>query len=554
MLPRRLAALLLYAIACGFILGGCSTTGQTLKGDASLHLSTVQRQAVKSVFNTSKRIAVVVGINHFDDGKWNPLRYAVKDAHDLAAVLNDTRYGHFDQVIVLTGPEDTTRGGILASLRKLYRQNTSPEDTILFYISTHGTLARTVDGGLHQYLVARDTRFDRIPETAIDVAELKKDLSGLKSRKKVLVLASCHSGKGKSQLNGELLKELSSLKAPFFVKPLEDVSKATIVLAASAWGEAAREDASLQNDVYTHFLIEGIKKSDSNGDGAVTVTEAHDYAKQQTYYLTKGKQRPSIESVITGEDPILLAGQVERSGKPVLYDYSQDYRDMVVLVDGVKKGTLPLGVAVTPGKHTMALKSGDGLDSVYNETFTAREGERIPIPLLVNGYAQGTSLRLGYQGFLTPAVDQSVAKPMPMLGLAYSNHSFFSSHLGYRADFSYGQDTQKLKVGAVVSDADVSQSTFGLSVLYRDAVGGMALYGGPRVGGLAISRDPKSSLIPNETILTPTLGGVAGLHFRFKKQVSLAVEGAVNYAGIKIGGTDTNAFYYSLFGVLSVNF
>jgi len=550
---RRLG-FLACVVGCGIMLAGCSIAGQTAKGAASPQLSATQVKAVKSVFSKPKRIAVVVGINHFDDDKWTTLRYAVKDAHDLAAVLNDTRYGHFDQVIALTDPEETTRGGILATLRKLYRQNTSPDDTILFYISTHGTLARTVDGSLHQYLVARDTRFDRIPETAIDVAELKKDLSGLKSQKKVLVLASCHSGKGKSQLSGEMLKELRGLKAPFFVKPLEDVSEATIVLAASAWGEAAREDASLQNDVYTHFLIEGIKKSDSNGDGAVTVTEAHDYAKQQTYYITKGEQRPSIESVITGEDPIILAGQVERSGKPVLYDYSQNYRDMVVLVDGVKKGTLPLGVAVTPGRHTVALKSGDGLDSVYNETFTAREGQRIPIPLLVNGYAQGTSLILGYQGFLTPTVDQSVAKPMPMLGLAYSNHSYFSPHLGYRADLSYGQDSQRLRVGAITTDADVRQTAFGLALLYRDAIGEMALYGGPRAGGLAISRDPKSSIIPSETILTPTLGGVAGLHFRFKKQVSLAVEGAVNYAGIRIGETDTNSFYYSLFGALSVNF
>ena len=535
-------------------MGGCSVTGQALKGDSSRHLSEVQQASVRSVFSTPKRIAVVVGINLFDDDRWNALRYAVKDAHDMAAVLNDTRYGHFDKVIALTEPDETTRANILATIHRLSLQNTSPEDTVVFYISTHGTLARTEDGALHQYLVARDTRFDRIPDTAIDVALLKEELSSLKSQKKVLVLASCHSGKGKSQLSGELLKELSVLKAPFFVKPLGDVSEATIVLAASAWGEAAREDIALENDVYTHFLIEGIKKNDRNGDGAVTVTEAHDYAKQQTYYITKGEQRPSIESVITGEDPIILAGQVERSGKPVLYDYSQDYRDMVVLVDGVKKGTLPLGVAVEPGRHSVALKTEDGNRSLYDETFTAYEGQRISIPILVNGYEQGTSLRVGYQGFLTDRVDQSVSKPMPLLGLAYSNHSFFSPRLGYRADLSYGKDSQTLKVGAVTTTADVSQTSFGLAMLYRYAVGGMALYGGPHAGGLVINRDPKINIVPNETNMSPTLGGVAGLHFRFKKQVSLAVEGAVNYAGIKIGETDTSSYYYSLFGSLSVNF
>ena len=227
---------------------------------------------------------------------------------------------------------------------------------------------------------------------------------------------------------------------------------------------------------------------------------------------------------------------------------------MVVLVDGVKKGTLPLGVAVDPGRHTVALKSEDGAKSLYDEIFTAHEGQRISIPILVNGYDQGTSLRMGYQGFLTDKVDQSVAKPMPMLGLAYSNHAYFSPRLGYRADLSYGQDSQTLKVGAITTTADVSQTSFGVAMLYRYAVGGMALYGGPRGGGLVISRDPNINIIPGETIMTPTLGAVAGLHFRFKRQVSLAVEGAVNYAGIKIGETDTSSIYYSLFGSLSVNF
>ncbi|MEI8351089.1 MAG: TonB-dependent receptor, partial [bacterium] len=51
------------------------------------------------------------------------------------------------------------------------------------------------------------------------------------------------------------------------------------VLSASAFGETAREDDRLQGDVYTHFLIEGIKSGDLDGDGAVTLTEADDYAR-----------------------------------------------------------------------------------------------------------------------------------------------------------------------------------------------------------------------------------------------------------------------------------
>ncbi len=62
-----------------------------------------------------------------------------------------------------------------------------------------------------------------------------------------------------------------------------------MVFAACDWGETAREDEGLKNDIYTHFLIEGLNGSaDRNIDGAVTATEAHDYARRRTYALHRG--------------------------------------------------------------------------------------------------------------------------------------------------------------------------------------------------------------------------------------------------------------------------
>lgn len=373
-----------------------------------------------------------------------------------------------------------------------------------------------------------------------------------------MIFAFCHSGRGKSQLDETMQATLREIKGPFFVRPIDIVSEATIVLTASAWGETAREDRTLENDIYTHFLVEGIKGQDRNGDGAVTVTEAHDYAKEQTYYFTKGEQRPSIESVILGTDPIILSGRVSQTGRPVLYDYTQRYQDLDVMVDGEKKGTLPLGVAVEPGSHRVVLTPKGGTEPIFDEEVTVGSGQQLSIPILLQGYNQGISVRVGYQGFLTNTVDQQVAKPLVMYGLAYTNYFLFGSHVGLRADVSYGQDHQTLSVGAGSTGADVSQLTYGAAILYRDAMRQpmpwLAWYAGPRLGGLYMTRDLAAGGMGRENVHTITPGGVVGLHFRYKRRVSFLVESAINYANVKIGGTETSAVYYNLFGGLSVNF
>src|SRR6267142_1338859 len=94
--------------------------------------------------------------------------------------------------------------------------------------------------------------------------------------------------------------------------PLEQVSEAVIVLTAAAFGESAREDEALAHDVYTHFLLRALDEGDRDGDGAVTASEAHDYAREQTYTYTGGQQRPTAEADIVGRDPIVLRGRAER--------------------------------------------------------------------------------------------------------------------------------------------------------------------------------------------------------------------------------------------------
>ena len=236
----------------------------------------------------ARRFGLFIGVRDFGRSGFPPLRFADKDARDFAAAVES-----LDHTELLTTPAQTTRSAILDALRRLARRAHRPNDTVLVYVSGHGALARLPGRPLRRYIVTSDARKQRLAETALPVAKLLRVLSTLRARRKALVFAFCHSGAGKSVMTDELASALWGLKGPFVPPPLEDVSEGTAVLSASAFGETAREDDRLQGDVYTHFLIEGIRQGDLDGDGAVTLTEAHDYARTRTYAATGGAQRPT---------------------------------------------------------------------------------------------------------------------------------------------------------------------------------------------------------------------------------------------------------------------
>jgi uncharacterized caspase-like protein len=126
-------------------------------------------EAALSSAYAPRRIALLVGISEFQDPQWRALRYSEKDAADLSAALKDPGRGHFDQVRVLTRPEQTTRQAILAALRELQQEALRPDDVVVVYFSAHGTLARDEKGELKGKKVHRVV-FYEITKNAIQAA------------------------------------------------------------------------------------------------------------------------------------------------------------------------------------------------------------------------------------------------------------------------------------------------------------------------------------------------------------------------------------------------
>ena len=83
-----------------------------------------------------EKYALLIGVSKFQTID-KPIATAVKDIESIKETLKKT--GDFkDKNIVLIKDEQATKNNILSALREL-KNKTKPNDSVIFYISTHGT-------------------------------------------------------------------------------------------------------------------------------------------------------------------------------------------------------------------------------------------------------------------------------------------------------------------------------------------------------------------------------------------------------------------------------
>ncbi len=356
-------------LVAALVAAGCATPGAVLTQKGGLERAP---SGATAAAGEPRRFALLVGIDTFDDPRFTSLRYAAADARDLGAALTG-----YHSVRVLTAREETLKATILAELEAIGREATHPQDTVVVYLSTHGTLARRPGAGLERFIVTRDTRFEVVADTGLPVERLRALLEAMPARRKALILALCHSGKGKSTLDDTLTAQLASTKG--VARTFHDVSEGLLVLTACAFGETARESAELGHDVYTHGLLEALRLGDRDGDGAVTAMEAHDYARDATFAYTGGDQRPTAEIELVGRDPVVLTGQVLRTAAPVLFSYAPSAEGLRLRVDGAVKGALPGGVSLEPGRRLVSIEDARSGAVLAETTVLLGAGDRLDL-------------------------------------------------------------------------------------------------------------------------------------------------------------------------------
>ncbi len=334
-----------------------------------------------------KRIMLFVGLNHFSDSKFPDLEYPEKDVTDFTGFIQSYNRTPDDIVHVLRGPE-ATLAKVQSTLDTIEAQNQSELDIILVYLSTHGTLELSgqipAQHQLQRFAVLHNTEVQHIRETGLSIDYLEKRLTRLRSQKKALILALCHSGSGKSTLPSAVNEELKSRKELVLAKPFHEVSSAMMVLSASSWGEPAREDKLLKNDIYTHFLLEGLQKNDANQDGAISLFEAHEYARAKTYDFTRGAQTPSALVNIKGMDPLILKGHVKLQGDPLIFADSEIWRHLTLKINGQSKGTLWQTKSAQDGYVRLALTDPQYPEQpLFDEVVLLKKNASYPVSQLL---------------------------------------------------------------------------------------------------------------------------------------------------------------------------
>lgn len=384
-----------------------------------------------------RRVAMVVGIDTYNDPALGDLRYAAKDAQDVGRVLADPSLGAFDLVSEVTG-KVTVEGfwsAFRAATAHLHR-----DDTFVLYIAGHGTLELGADGS-ELYLLPSEGWLAQASETGIPLNHVYEAVAALPPRRKVTVLDACHAGNGgagggvRSALSPETQRQLRGLRGPTPAPAAVDVSRFEARLHAAHFDQPAAEDDNLENGVYTHFLVEALQGSgDADGDGLVEILEAHGFARDRTLEHTGGMQVPWLESRLVGREVLYLTGDPSRrttAETALLHGLESLPSAARLRVDGQPRGAGP----IRPGRRTVQVDL-EG-QTLLRDQVRVDPGDRLDVHTLVRARQERASVAMaasavGAPGWLPAGAVGIRARWLP------ADPGGWRPEFGAAADFGFG--------------------------------------------------------------------------------------------------------------------
>ena len=332
--------------------------------------------------------ALLVGI---DDYKViNPdLRFCESDAERMKNAI--IKYADFkpENIKMLLGAK-ATKTGVKRAVKEWLIENAKPGDKVLFYFSGHGVQipdpTKQEEDGKDELLCAYNSA--RHSYTFIRDNELGKWMDQINTEEKIVFLDCCHSGTATRALVGfgEQLDNVPRVKA-YYPGPEFAIRESTIdeikeydaeITEAELFGGETRgvgrdtggetsisgcrddqvslESPAVEGGVLTNYLIEsiGAPKTDTNGDGVVTVYEL--WTETRKRIEKKGwKQDPQYY----GNDKVALIGKHGDPDEP-----DAEYPDKVVQVsEGLVQLSIGSDTGVTRGSiyavYDSAYAAGD---------------------------------------------------------------------------------------------------------------------------------------------------------------------------------------------------
>ena len=314
---------------------------------------------------TPARAAIIVGANAAATGR-KPLRFAHRDAKEVAAVLNSVGSFNPDETHVLLDP---TPERLLSTVdRELDRLAKAEGPTMLvFYYSGHADERSLFPSG-------RALPFDSIRQRLDNAAAVGVRIG---------IIDTCRGG-GWTGTRGLEDAEPFEVRMPFDLS-----SEGSVLIASSSGLENAHESEVLRGGFFTHHWNAALRGAgDRNGDGEVTLTEAYDYAKQltirDTAMRTTTPQHPSFRMNLRGRRDLSLT---RLAANPTVLNVQQDrgpmqlvHLDTGLIVLELPEGERSVGLAVAPGRYIVRTGAGnetraEEVNVEADKTTAVREGD-----------------------------------------------------------------------------------------------------------------------------------------------------------------------------------
>ncbi len=445
------------------------------------------------------RRAFVIGVNAYNDPSFGPLRFAQRDAERLGSVLADPARGGFAAVEVVVDGDLTARG--IVSRLQAWSETIGPEDLAVVYFSGHGTRKLDEKNRSVVYLATSDTAKEKPETSAIPLSAMQEFLTTLPTTRRLLVVDACFTGDGKiPAATAEALgKAVVDEKLPFS----DAVAEKEAQLYATTYGRPALELEELQHGVYTAYFIDALDTAagiaDINQDAVISVSEAHDYARDATLATTGEVQIPMAFYKIIGNEDLFLSGDVmarQDARLALITSYAGPQQGMVMLLDGEEKGAFPRTVAIEPGAHVVEFRNHKGklIEKGRMKFFEGRTYDVSQIRKTLNGGRH--MLSVGYAHSWFPGVQfktEGVPNgPGVRIGynLRFPGRSPAIRIIGLGADLTYGGFPERDDVTAsgILFAPTTHMLDVGVGPTFRVPLGVVTVQVMPRVSGMLLLR------------------------------------------------------------------
>lgn len=302
-----------------------------------------QANAAQAADARINRYVVAVSANYGGNGR-PMLRYAESDAKSFANVLKEMGGVQGQNVMLVKEPSVAQLKDEFSKLDKKIAQVklSGGRNEVLVYYSGHAD-----DKGL------------RLGNETYAWREIRNRIDALNADVKIAVIDACGSG--------AITRAKGGVAVPAFMVDESSDMKGYAFITSSTQDESSQESDRLKGSFFTHSLVSGLRGAgDISGDGRVTLSEAYQFAFNETLQKTEatmgGAQHPSRDMNLAGTGDVVMT---DLHGTGALLDMANDVDGRLFIRDANgelvaelnKKNGHPVSLGLPAGKYSVRLET-----------------------------------------------------------------------------------------------------------------------------------------------------------------------------------------------------